>query len=92
MNTRKQKKELLQTTKINKNMKMYGIEYGTSEHCSTYEIFETYNKALSFANRNENSLYMFKADFNENFIYKESDYWNYEDNSELYTNLKMVKY
>lgn len=72
-------------------MEMYGIEYRTSEDCSTYEIFEKYEDALSFANSNENSLYMFKADFNEKFIYKEDNYWNYNDNSELYSNLKMIE-
>ena len=71
-------------------MEMYGIEYGTSEDCSTYEIFETYSKALSFGNSNDNSLYIFKADFNNKFIYKEDGVWNYDDNSELYTNLKMI--
>ena len=71
--------------------KMYGVEYSTEQDCSTYEIFETYSKALSFANSNDNSLYMFKADFNNKFIYKEGGVWNYDDNSELYINLKMVE-
>ena len=72
-------------------MEMYGIEYRTNEDCSTYEIFEKYEDALSFANSNENALYMFKADFNEKFIYKEANYWNYDENSELYSNLKMIE-
>lgn len=72
-------------------MEMYGVEYKTELDCSTYEIFEKYEDALAFANSNENSLYMFKAYFNEKFIYKENNYWNYEDNSELYTNLKMIE-
>jgi len=71
---------------------MYGVEYRTEDYCSTYEIFENYTKALSFANSNENSLYMFKADFNTKFIYKELGSWNYEDNGELYTNLNMIEH
>lgn len=69
---------------------MYGVEYSTEKDCSTYEIFETYSKALSFANSNENSLYIFKADFNNKFMYKENDSWNYDDNSNLYINFKTL--
>lgn len=70
---------------------MYGIEYLTEGVDSTFEIFTNYTEALMFANSNENALYMFKADFNDKFIYKELGYWNYEDNSELYNNLETIE-
>jgi len=70
---------------------MYGIEYLTEGVDSTFEIFANYTEALSFANSNENALYMFRADFNDKFIYKELESWNYDDNSELYTNLETIE-
>jgi len=66
---------------------MYGVEhYYAEDDASTYEIFETLEQAEEFCindknwNKNHFPLFIFKADFNTNCIYKEEDgEWNYED-------------
>ena len=70
--------------------KMYGIEYKT-ESSSTYEIFENYDEALSFANSNENSMFMFTAEFNEDLIYEDGELWNYEDFNETFINQNIIE-
>lgn len=78
------------TTKI-----MYGVEHQYQfDETSTFEIFETLDEANSFLSenlwdKNHKPLFIFKADFNKDLIFKESDgKWNYED----YNNLILGKY
>lgn len=73
-----------------KTKKMYGVEYKT-DSSSTYEIFETYTDALSFANSNENSMFLFTADFNEDLIYKDGETWNYDDFSDTFINQQIIE-
>lgn len=70
-----------------KGKTMYGVE-----HCnynsgrSTYEIFENKNEAENFSNTVSNwkednfPLFIFKATFNQNLVFKEKNGdWNYDD-------------
>lgn len=70
--------------------KMYGVEYKTGS-TSTYEIFDNYNEALAFANSNENSMFLFTADFNKDLIYKDGDSWNYEDYADTFINQEIIE-
>lgn len=70
--------------------KMYGVEYKT-DSSSSYDIFETYEEALAFANSNENSMFMFKADFNTEHIYQDGDAWNYDDFSDTFINQEIIE-
>lgn len=70
--------------------KMYAVEYKTDSD-STYEIFENYNDALSFANSNENSIFLFTADFNKERIYLDGVTWNYDDFSDTFINQKIIE-
>ncbi len=69
---------------------MFGVECRTSNG-STYEIFDNYNDSQSFANSNENSLFIFTADFNLDRIYIEDGLWNYEDFSDTFINQKVIE-
>lgn len=69
---------------------MYGVEYKT-DSSSSYDIFETYEDALAFANSNENSMFLFTADFNKDRIYQEDDIWNYEDFADTFINQKIIE-
>lgn len=69
---------------------MYAVEhYYKSEERSTHEIFETLNEAELFSldenrwSKNHFPLFIFKADFNSELIYREKNgVWNYEDFSD----------
>ena len=69
---------------------MYGVEYKT-DSSSSYDIFETYDDALAFANSNENSMFLFVADFNKYRIYQEDDVWNYEDFADTFINQEIIE-
>jgi len=69
---------------------MYGVEYKT-DGSSSYDIFETYDDALAFANSNENSMFLFTADFNTDRIYQEDSIWNYEDFADTFINQKIIE-
>lgn len=68
---------------------MYGVE-----HCyidngrSTYEIFNSLEKAKEFVKNNQNwtennkPLFIFKAMFNKELIYRQGKEWNYDDFSD----------
>lgn len=64
---------------------MFGVEHCYDDGASTYEIFETFSKAEMFCETKENwnkvnqPLFIFKANFNTEHIYKENDGWNYDD-------------
>ena len=66
---------------------MYAVEhYYENDESSTYEIFETLEKAKKYCttttiwNKNNYPIRIFKADFNINRIFKEPDgQWNYDD-------------
>jgi len=74
-----------------KTKKMYAVEY-TTDGSSSYDIFETYDDALKFANSNDNSIFLFEADFNVDRIYKDSDNnWNYNDSSDTYSNYHVIE-
>ena len=71
--------------------KMFGVEYKTENENSTFEIFKDYKDALKFS-KNKNTLYIFSAFFNNEHIYQEENLvWNYDDNSDLYKNFKVIK-
>lgn len=82
------------TTKI-----MYGVEHQYHfDEVSSFEIFETLDEANSFLSenfwdKNHKPLFIFKADFNKDLIFKESDgKWNYEDYSNLILgNYRIIK-
>lgn len=78
---------------------MYGVEH---QYCfdevSSFEIFETLDEANTFLSgnlwgKNHKPLFIFKADFNKELIFREDDgKWNYEDYSNLILgNYKIVK-
>ena len=65
---------------------MYGIEHAYSDGRQTYEIFSTSKEAEVFLqndniwNENHIPLFIFKADFNTDLLYKEDNkHWNYDD-------------
>lgn len=67
-------------------IKLYCVEHCRSDGGQTFEIFRTLNEAKNFANDKENwngahlPLYIFSADFNEEYVYEEDDgNLNYED-------------
>lgn len=68
--------------------KMFGVEHCYEDGSSTYELFETFDKAQLFCENEKNwnslnqPLYIFKADFNTELIFKEKDVWNYDDFSD----------
>jgi len=73
-----------------KKTKMYAVEYKTDSG-STYEIFENYEYALAFANSNENSMFLFSADFNNERIYLDGETWNYDDFADTYINQEIIE-
>jgi len=68
---------------LNKKI-MFGVEHCYNDGASTYEIFATFNEAKVFCENTENwsavnqPLFIFKADFNINLIFKENNSWNYD--------------
>lgn len=70
--------------------KMYGVEYKT-DSSSTYEIFENYEDALAFAKSNENTMYLFTADFNNDRIYLDGKNWNYDDFADTFINQEIIE-
>lgn len=64
---------------------MFGVEHCYNDGSSTYEIFETLNESKTFCENVENwsdvnqPLFIFKADFNVNLIFRENNSWNYDD-------------
>ncbi len=65
---------------------MYGVEhYYYSDDSSTYEIFESIEDAYNYCNSSKWTddnipMFIFKAIFNLDLIYKEEDgIWNYDD-------------
>ena len=64
---------------------MFGVEHCYIDGASTYEIFETFSKAKAFCendrnwSNNNHPLFIFKADFNSELIFKENNEWNYDD-------------
>ena len=73
-----------------KTQKMYAVEYKT-DNSSSYEIFENYKDALSFANSNANSIFLFTADFNKERIYLDGGTWNYDDFSDTFINQQIIE-
>ena len=71
-------------------IKMYAVEYKT-DSSSTYEIFENYEYALAFANSNENSMFLFVADFNKDRIYLDCGTWNYDDFADTFINQEIIE-
>lgn len=67
---------------------MFAVEYyNTFDNTSTYNIFTKLKLAQAFCdktvwNKNYFPLYIFKADFNKERIYRENEEWNYEDCSD----------
>jgi len=70
--------------------KMYGVEYKTDSR-STYEIFQNYDDAVVFANSNENNIFLFTAEFNEDRIYLDGGSWNYDDFSDTFINQEIIE-
>ena len=65
------------------------IEYystGNKDDGSTFELFETMEKAFDFQNslKEEDIAFIDLVDINPNNIYYEDGNLNYEDNSELF--------
>lgn len=67
-------------------IKLYCVEHCRTDGAQTFEIFRTLNEAEAFAKNKENwdsehfPLYIFSADFNEEYVYEEDDgNLNYED-------------
>lgn len=67
-------------------IKLYCVEHCRTDGGQTFEIFRTLTEAENFAKdkKNWNSthlpLYIFSADFNEEYVYEEDDgNLNYED-------------
>lgn len=65
---------------------IYCVEHCRTDGVQTFEIFKTLNEAEAFAKNKENwdsehiPLYIFSADFNEEYVYEEDDgNLNYED-------------
>ncbi len=73
-------------------MILFAIEYETDFNSTTYEIFDTLKEAKKFADDCDVPLYIFKADFSKNSIYREKDgHWNYDDGAGVFKNSKIVK-
>lgn len=76
---------------------MYGIEYEYNDGRTTFDIFEKYEEAENFAKNlyiKTNYIFptrIFKAKFNTEYLYKENNYWNYEDYSDLIIEEKDIK-
>lgn len=75
-------------------IKLYAVEYRTNKDNATFEIFDHLSEAQEFADSfdmNE-AYYIFSAYFDVNSIYREKDrHWNYDDNSALYQDKKIIK-
>lgn len=78
---------------------MFGVEHCYSDGRSTYEIFETLEDAVNFCEQNNRwnetnqPLFVFQADFNVKFIFKENkNQWNYDDdNKTIIGNYLLIK-
>lgn len=68
--------------------KMYAVEHRYKDGRGTYDIFEELSLAISFSESEKNwseehqPLFIFKADFNLDLIYKTDSGWNYDDFSD----------
>ena len=84
---------------MNKWRTMYGVEYEyiDEDDSGSYEIFTTRKEAEIFIQsmfRNCRAIFLFKAEFNPERIYREKDLehpkgrpvWNYNDCSDTYRN------
>lgn len=67
-------------------IKLYCVEHCRTDGGQTFEIFRTLAEAENFAKEKKNwdsthfPLYIFSADFNEEYVYEEDDgNLNYED-------------
>lgn len=71
---------------------MFAVEHCYDDGASTYEIFETLNEAEVFCETKNNwskvnqPLFIFKANFNIEHLYKEDGGWNYDDFSNTILN------
>jgi hypothetical protein len=77
---------------------MFGVEHCYSDGASTYDIFETLDDANTFCKNVDNwnnahyPLFIFKADFNVDLIFKDDNNWNYDDfKGVILGNFKKIK-
>ena len=83
-----------------KTKAMYALEYKSFDGGITFDIFETYKKAKIFAGKISKyghqywPLFIFRAKFNNNRIFKEDDNWNYDDFSDTFNSdkIKILKH
>ncbi len=63
----------------------YGVEYKSAGDGQTFDIFPTLKEAKLFSKsivsfgKEYNPLYIFKAEFNRQNVFKENNQWNYDD-------------
>ena len=66
----------------------YGVEYSSGNDGQTFDIFSSLKEAKLFSKNIINlgkeykPLYIFKADFNSQNVFKENNQWSYEDYSD----------
>ncbi len=68
-----------------KTKTFYGVEYKSGNDGQTYDIFTKLKQARLFCKNilkygeEYKLLYIFKAEFNQQNVYRENNKWNYDD-------------
>lgn len=81
---------------VMQSQEMFAVEYQSADGGQTFDIFSSLKKASDFVEKipllgkEYKPLFLFKADFNLERIFKDNGCWNYDDYSDTY-DLNSVK-